>query len=624
MNNHPYDWLVKDENLIKRKKEYFKRLIFNKLNVSWHKDFLLDIKMNKSLDRAIVKKKFYSGYLENIFLIDNYGSIIDDKFILASEFINDYVQVSKQNEEYTIDKNGNRVELNFSFIPNRLIINNLFFVKNENNEIGAVNKNNEIVIPIKYSSISRISEDLFKAKINNKYGVINSNNKTILPFKYNQENIFKSNGSIDIDLKYLLENNKEFDFVFTLSRLKNEKVWYFTQGFSQKKVSENNCIKFIYNDKISPKFSLKDTTSFRHIKKLEYDNDYFYVQNGLKSKLINFETNDTIIIDGFEPDGEKKITLTEYETSILYLSSGNGSKFINLKTKKFTPIFRGDYIRIGYNLVSFKSDTSAYLYDIIKDTILIVSDRTDYFEYKFPFIIGDRKSSEVYNLNGSFIGQLKKGENTLSNRWGVGKEKIYLNKEGEKIKSNRNLRFVKENVIIEYFENDEAQILDNKLTPIGEKYIKGSKHLPDRPINGLIVNSVLKDGVDGYELLDYKGNKINNIIYQEVSPYGGFLRCYTNFTLDIDAIHNHVYTDNSLMGGINFGPPSKGKSFSGLLGAYGKEILPPIYEDIAIDENLERIIIQKQGKLGLANYDGEILIEPSFNNVTDLYESIRK
>lgn len=60
---------------------------------------------------------------------------------------------------------------------------NLFICKKSEN-VGIIDWNNQLVIPIVYQGISAINDDLFLCAKSNKFGVINIQNKEILPFIY--------------------------------------------------------------------------------------------------------------------------------------------------------------------------------------------------------------------------------------------------------------------------------------------------------------------------------------------------------------------------------------------------------------------------------------------------------
>lgn len=60
---------------------------------------------------------------------------------------------------------------------------NLFICKKSEN-VGIIDWNNQLVIPIVYQDISAINDNLFLCAKSNKFGVINIHNKEILPFIY--------------------------------------------------------------------------------------------------------------------------------------------------------------------------------------------------------------------------------------------------------------------------------------------------------------------------------------------------------------------------------------------------------------------------------------------------------
>ena len=65
----------------------------------------------------------------------------------------------------------------------------LIVFKNDENKVGMVDKNNNIVVEFKYDKLHIIKSNCIEVKLNNKFGIIDNNGNAIIDCLYNQDEI---------------------------------------------------------------------------------------------------------------------------------------------------------------------------------------------------------------------------------------------------------------------------------------------------------------------------------------------------------------------------------------------------------------------------------------------------
>ena len=126
----------------------------------------------------------------------------------------------------------------YQFNPNRLddfwhYNNNFWPVSNKENPklYGAIDNQGEIIIPIQYQYIGKLSEGTVLAQFKNKYGFLDRNGKKIINFKYDDAGHFIG-GTADA-AKKIKKSGSE-----------SELKWFRINKFGKKVIKENKRISY--------------------------------------------------------------------------------------------------------------------------------------------------------------------------------------------------------------------------------------------------------------------------------------------------------------------------------------------------------------------------------------------
>lgn len=133
-------------------------------------------------------KFLYNGFIkvrkEKKWGVINYKEevIVDFEYESIDRLSNDFFRVYKNGRWGIISKNGEIVaKIEYEYIP--LFIDEKEILVKENEKVGVINLEGDVILDYTYESISKIENNYLVTK-NGKIGIVNSDNEIILPIEY--------------------------------------------------------------------------------------------------------------------------------------------------------------------------------------------------------------------------------------------------------------------------------------------------------------------------------------------------------------------------------------------------------------------------------------------------------
>jgi hypothetical protein len=155
---------------------------------------------------------------------------------LAYPESNSGIIIAKKNKrEGIVDKNGNIIiPLKYTKIFQIPTIDDKFETTDSLGKVGVINKNNDVIIPFIYDRIVSYNKDWIAVEQNGKFGFIDNNNQVIIPLIYEAAYIDNNVGIIRKDSKYSLINRKNQ----ILTDFKYSSIYNFREGLAVAKIGE--------------------------------------------------------------------------------------------------------------------------------------------------------------------------------------------------------------------------------------------------------------------------------------------------------------------------------------------------------------------------------------------------
>lgn len=293
--------------------------------------------LSEGLATAKIKDSEKFGY------VDIKGNIIIPfQYDRADNFYNGIAEVKIDDNDYLIDKKGNKLTKD-GYDSCSLPYDNGLVIVRKAEKYGLITIPDKEIVPMIYDDITELYNGIYEVIINNKHGLIDSKGKEIVPL------IYDSIGEI-IDGNIVVKLNKK-NFVINI---KNEKIYDLPDFDEMRKVTDElfqitKKEKIGYMDKkgkiiVSPQFD--EVSRFVDGKAIVEKNGVYSIIDTTGKELKKINRKD-VVVWGY--DG-KKILTKNWRSLRLGLVDLNGKTLLETKYYSINEIKNGfSIIRYNYH-----------------------------------------------------------------------------------------------------------------------------------------------------------------------------------------------------------------------------------------------------------------------------------
>lgn len=528
----------------------------------------------------------------------------------------------------------------------------------QNDKAGLKDANGNIIVPAKYKSIARLTDDLYQFSENSFYGMLNKDGKEILPAKYKEisvinsenpkkiiavfnkegcnglfnskgENIYpftvdKANqiitikkGNTFIDYLIITEHTRPIgfdgtpidDYKDSLLKIENDVMTPLLKKFDGITIGNNNILRYRKNQGF---FGLFNCNNEKKTEPIFYN--YDYRESGIRNGMVAIDVNKKwVFLDAEFNMLPIDFPIVSYKNNYLVYQNKDKQGLMNEKLEKakfeyprITQLYTEPVYYVtkkedrdwAFSLFKFYTDAKSTKYGIIDFNGKVYIEPNVYDEILYPF----------YSRNESYKSPKNDVMNQYFNTFFICKTKLNENEFKIDIITINNKKMasftVSKNWQFNYnLISENHHLIINDQGKIRLINLKTQKTDLELNATNFIENS---DG--GYSSWGYSYHKNEPLHLLKFSRYG---RLIADRSIDIGTNDYNFYLNQFLESKL-FISEKNGKF--GLVNADEKVILPFENDSLATSDNIN-YIAKRGSRYGLVNAQNQVLLDFAYDNI---------